>query len=136
MLHFLKMFGYILNQSKTAPKQPKHKHDIAAGAEEHNRQGKDFMKATKPDERWFYVQVFGSNKVEKVYSLDSHNPDITEVLAMYDKGEEEFLSSDVKTAKILIFADLINNLGHKTNNMLHDLSKGIDGNEFGGRNTL
>ena len=49
---------------------------------------------------------------------------------------KEFLSSDVKTAKILTFEDLINNLGHKPNDILHDLSKGIDGNEFGGRNAL
>ena len=73
------------------------------------------------DERWFYIQVFGSNKVEKDYSLDSHNLDITKVLAMHGKVGEWFLSSGV--SDVLMFGDFIDDLGPKPNDIPPGLAK-------------
>ena len=47
MLCFLKLFGYVLNQNKIAPNEPRHKQDIATGIEEHNNDREDFIEATK-----------------------------------------------------------------------------------------
>ena len=72
-----------------------------------------------------------SDKVGKDNSLGSLSLDITEVLALHGQTGEWFLLSGVKSGKVLLSGDFLDDLRRKPSDILPGLSKGVDSNGFG-----
>ena len=67
-----------------------------------------------------------SDKVRKDNSLGSLSLDITEVLDMHGQKGEWVLLSGVKSGKVLLSGDFLDDLGRKPSDILPGLSKGKD----------
>jgi len=85
------------------------------------------------DERCFYVEVFDSDKVGKDNSLGNLSLDITDVLALDGHKGKWFPLSGVKSGKVLLSAEFLDDLGRKASDILPGLLKGGDPNDLGGR---
>merc|ERR1712106_1045130 len=81
------------------------------------------------DERRFYIEVFDSDKVGKDTSLGNLTLDITDVLAMDGKEGQWFPLKGVKSGKVLLSADFLDDLGRKASDILPSLLKGGDPND-------
>eukprot|EP00092_Neocalanus_flemingeri_P025254 GFUD01027386.1.p1 GENE.GFUD01027386.1~~GFUD01027386.1.p1 ORF type:complete len:4003 (+),score=946.67 GFUD01027386.1:1015-12009(+) len=85
------------------------------------------------DERCFYIQVYDSDKVGKDTPLGNLSLDITDLLSLDGQKGKWFPLSDVKSGKVLLSAEFIDDLGRKASDILPGLLKGGDPNGLGSR---
>jgi len=76
------------------------------------------------NDRQFYIEVFDSDKVGKDTSLGNLSLDITDILAMDGKDGQWFPLEGVKSGKVLLTADFIDELGRKASDILPGILKG------------
>jgi hypothetical protein len=80
--------------------------------------------------RTFNLEVFDSDKLGKDKSLGTLALDITDVLSMDGEEGRWFPLTGVKSGKVLLSADFLDDLGRKASDILPSLLKGRDPNEM------